>query len=84
MHDELGRFERVVFDVSPRLVADGSVRLPDERTNLAKLSAFQIEHSGMLLHCVVLVVDHSDVVPIFQGTVVVPSLCTEFEQMERC
>src|SRR5215475_1141945 len=70
---EFSRLERVVLNVAPGLIAYGSVGLPVEPTYVTKLSAFQVEHGGVLLHGVVLVVDDSNVVTVFERTVVIKS-----------
>ena len=71
MNHKLRRFERVVFDVAPRLVAHRRIGLPVKSANVTELATLQVKHTGVLLHRVVLVVDHSDVISILQGTVVV-------------
>jgi len=48
-----------------------SVGLPVKRTDIAKLSAFEVEHAGVLLHGIVFVIDHSNVITVLQRTVVV-------------
>ena len=62
MNDEFRRLESVVLYISPGSIADGGVRLPIERTNVAELSSLEVEDAGVLLHGVILVVDHADVV----------------------
>jgi len=39
--------------------------------DIAKLSAFEVEHAGVLLHGIVFVIDHSNVITVLQRTVVV-------------
>ena len=66
VNDEFRRLESVVLDVAPGLVAHRSIGLPMERTNVAKLAAFEVENGGVLLHGVILVVDDADMVAILQ------------------
>src|SRR5207248_5373486 len=68
---EFRRLVSLVLDVTPGLVADRSVGLPVERANITQLSAFEVEHAALLLQRIILVVDHPNVVAIFQRTVVV-------------
>src|SRR5208283_139653 len=69
--DKLWRLECVVLDVAPGLVTYGCVGLPIERADVAELATFDIEDRGALLHGKALVVDHSDMITIFQGAVVI-------------
>src|SRR5689334_4252341 len=71
MDHELRRFEGVVLDVAPGFVTYRGVGLPIERTDIAKLSAFQVEHGTVFLHGIVLIIDYSDVVTVLERTVVV-------------
>src|SRR5581483_3658514 len=64
MNHEFRRFERIVLDVAPGFITYRGVGLPVERTYVAQLSAFQVEHRGMLLHGVVLVIDDPDMVAV--------------------
>ena len=73
MNHEFRRLEGVVLDVAPGFITYRGVGLPVEGTNVAQLSAFQIEHGGVLLHGVVFVIDYSYVVAVFQRTVVIKS-----------
>ena len=73
MNHKLGRLESVVLNVPPGLVADGGVGLPMERADISELTALQIEYARMLVHGIVLVVDHSDVISVLERTVVVES-----------
>lgn len=60
MHDEFRRFERIVFDVAPRLVADRRIRLPRLLAYLGELPPLDVKDAGALLHSVELVVDDTD------------------------
>src|SRR5579872_60665 len=71
MDHELRRLERVVLDIAPRFVTYGSVGLPIEGTDIAKLSTFEVEHAGVCWHGIVFVIDHSNVITVLQRTVVV-------------
>ena len=66
MDDKFRRLESVILYIAPGSIAYGSVGLPVQRTNVAELSPLEIEHAGVLLHRVILVVDHADMVSILQ------------------
>src|SRR5271157_5361716 len=71
MNDEFWRLENVVFNIAPGSIAYGSIRLPNERSNVAKLATFQVEYTSMLLYGIVLVVDHSNVITVLERAVVI-------------
>src|SRR5205814_1192929 len=71
MNDKFRGLERVFLDVAPRFVANGGIRLPGQRAQVAKLPAFNVQDPGVILHGIVLEVDYSNVISIFQRTVVV-------------
>ena len=42
MNDERRGFESVVFDVTPRFIANGRIRLLSERANAPELTALEV------------------------------------------
>src|SRR5664279_1142149 len=71
MNDEFWRLESVVFNIAPGFITYGSICLPSERSNVAKLATFQVEYTGMLLYGIVLVVDHPNIITVLERAVVI-------------
>src|SRR5215472_2443626 len=71
MNYKFRRFESVVLNVAPGLVAHRRIGLPIEGTDVPELATFQVEHSRGLWHGVVLVIDHSDAITMIRATVVI-------------
>src|SRR6185312_17260 len=72
VNDQLRRFEGIVLDVTPGFVAYRGIGLPVQGTNICKTPARKIEHSRMLLHRIVFVINDAGGA-MLQGFIIVSS-----------